>query len=191
MIAAMPVEIWDARDFTPEQARAIGELINQVWPKPTLTAEDRAAQQLAIGRQYDGPATHAPRALVVVEAGRVVANATMLPRTVGTERGDMIIGGLARVCTDPTVRGRGLGEAVVRAALGLVDAGAFQFALFQTKRRLQAFYERFGATEVTNQIVNSLGDDPEANPFWDEIVMRYPANRGWPAGTIDLRGPGY
>ncbi len=191
MIVAMPVEIWDARDFTPEQARAIGELINHVWPKATLTAEDRAEQQLDIGREYDGPAAQAPRALVIVEAGRVVANATMRPRTIGTERGEMIIGGLALVCTDPALRGHGLGEAVVRAAFDLVDAGDFQFALFQTKRRLQSFYEKCGATPVDNRIVNSLGDDPEANPFWDEVVLRYPANGNWPAGTIDLRGPGY
>jgi GNAT superfamily N-acetyltransferase len=191
VIATMPVEIWDARFFTPAQAQGIGELINQVWPKPNMTAEARAAQQLALGRQYTGPAAHAPRALVVVEAGRVVANATMLPRTIGTERGEMIIGGLARVCTDPAMRGHGLGESVVRAAFGLVDAGDFQFALFQTNRRVQSFYGKFGAVEVTNRIVNSLGDDPEANPFWDEVVMRYPGDGDWTAGTIDLRGPGY
>jgi GNAT superfamily N-acetyltransferase len=191
VIAAMPVEIWDARRFTPAQARAIGELINQVWPKPNLTADDRAAQQLAIGRDYSGPARQAPTAMVVVEDDRVVAHAAMLPRQVGTTAGDLWIGGLARVCTEAAYRGRGLGEHVVRAAFGLVDAGDFAFTLFQTSRRVQPFYNKLGAVPVENRIVNSLADDPTANAFWDEVVMRYPAGGEWPHGKIDLRGPGW
>jgi predicted N-acetyltransferase YhbS len=187
----MPVEIWDARSFTPAQAKAIGELIHQVWPKPTMTAEDRAAQQMALGREYYEPGASAPRAVVVVESDRVVAHAALLPRMIGTERGDMNVGGLARVCSDPSMRGHGLGELVVRAAFDLIDAGHFEFALFQTNRRVQPFYERFGAVPTFNAIVNSKADDPAANPFWDEVVMRYPGGGNWPTGTIDLRGPGY
>jgi hypothetical protein len=89
------------------------------------------------------------------------------------------------------MRGRGLGELVVRAAFALVDEGQFEFALFQTNRRTQPFYEKFGAAPVTNPVINSLAAEPTANPFWDEVVMRYPADGNWPAGTIDLRGPGY
>jgi GNAT superfamily N-acetyltransferase len=191
VIAAMPVEIWDARDFTPAQARAIGELINQVWPKPNMSAIDRAAQQLALGRGYSPTASQAPRAMVVLDHDRVVAHAAMLPRTIGTEQGDLHIAGLSRVCTDPSLRGHGLGELVVLAALDQVGEGRFDFALFQTNGRVRHFYEKLGAVVVDNPIINSLADDPTARPFWDEIVMRYPADKPWPTGTIDLRGPGY
>ena len=122
MIAAMPVEIWDVRDFTPAQAKQIGDLIAQVWPKPHLTAADRAEQQLALSREFRGQLGLAPRSLVVVEDDRVIAHAAMLPREIRTTQGEMVIGGLARVCTDAAMRGRGLGELVVRAAFGLVDA---------------------------------------------------------------------
>jgi GNAT superfamily N-acetyltransferase len=105
--------------------------------------------------------------------------------------GEISVGGLARVCTHPAMRGRGLGELVVRAAFGLVDAGDFAFSLFQTNRKVQAFYERLGAAPVENRIVNSLAAEPMINPFWDEVVMHYPRGKGWPAGAIDLRGPGY
>jgi hypothetical protein len=44
---------------------------------------------------------------------------------------------------------------------------------------------------VTNPIVDSLAADPSVNPFWDEVVMRYPAVKHWPEGEIDLRGPGF
>jgi GNAT superfamily N-acetyltransferase len=187
----MPVEIWEARDFTPEQARAIGELINEVWPKPNVTADDRAAQLLSLGRSYSRNAAQAPRSMVVLENDRVVAHASMLPRTIGTDRGDVRIGGLSRVCTDPRLRGHGLGELVVRAAFNLVDEGEFDFALFQTNEQVRHFYEKLGAVAVDNPIINSLADDPTARPFWDELVMRYPGAKSWPSGTIDLRGPGY
>jgi GNAT superfamily N-acetyltransferase len=191
MIAVMPVETWDARFFTPAQAKEIGELVHKVWPKPTMTAESRAAQQLAIGQQYQGPAEQAPRAVVVVEEGRVVAHAAVLPRWIGTTYGKIAVGGLSRVCTDPAFRGRGFGELVVRAALDLVDSGVFQFALFQLSERVRPFYQRFGCVRVDNRIVNSLGENPEANPFWDDLVMRYPVGGDWPSGTIDLLGPGW
>ncbi|HEX6961059.1 MAG TPA: GNAT family N-acetyltransferase [Lacipirellula sp.] len=187
----MPVEIWDARRYTPEQVRSIGALVNQVWPKPNMNAADRAAQLLALRDQYADATDSWPRSLVIVEEGRVVAHAALLPRTIGTALGELSIAGLARVCTSAAVRGRGLGEQVTRAALGLIDAGEFDYALFQTNRRVQGFYEKLGAVLVKNPIVNSLGADPNANPFWDEIVMRYPSDEDWPGGTIDLRGPGY
>lgn len=56
---------------------------------------------------------------------------------------------------------------------------------------MRPFYEKLGACLATNRIVNSLGDDPQASPFWDEIILRYPKDRQWPEGEIDLRGPGY
>jgi hypothetical protein len=44
---------------------------------------------------------------------------------------------------------------------------------------------------VDNRFVNSTAEDPHASPFWDRVIMRYPAKAGWPAGEIDLRGPGW
>jgi len=79
----------------------------------------------------------------------------------------------------------------VRAAFDLVDDGTFPFSLFQTSIEIQPFYEKLGAYRVPNKIVNSLGEDPQASPFWDRIAMVYPADGDWPSGEIDLRGPGY
>lgn len=191
MIAAMPVEIWDVREFTPAQARAIGELVAQVWPKPHLTAADRAEQQLALGREFRDKPGPAPQSLVVVEDNRVIAHAAMLPREIRTSQGDMTVGGLARVCTDGAMRGRGLGELIVRAAFGLVDAGEYPFALFQTNFKTCGFYEKLGCVRALNPFINSLAEEPKASPFWDELVMRYPGGEHWPSGAIDLRGPGF
>ena len=191
VIAAMPVEIWDSRYLTAEQAREIGKLVHQTWPKPNMTAEDRATRTIQLGREFIGASGPPPRSIVAVEEGRVGAHAWMFPRVIGTERGDILIGALAQVCTDAGMRGRGLGEAVVRAAFRLVDEGEFEFSLFQTTPSVRPFYVKLGCVPVGNRIINQRAEDPAANPFWHEVVMRYPAGEGWPAGTIDLRGPGY
>ncbi len=121
----------------------------------------------------------------------MIAHAAALPRTIGTSEGELTVLGLAHVATDPDERGRKLGQAVVRAAFELVDHGPYSHALFQTSNSVRPFYEKLGAGAVTNRIVNSLADDPAKNPFWDEVVMRYPAAKHWPTGEIDLRGPGW
>lgn len=191
MIAAMPVETWDPRCLTPDQAAGIGELIARVWPKANVDAADRTRQLIETASRWQGPAEHAPRCFVVMDENQVVAHAAIWPREIAAEGRRMMVAGLSRVGADPALRGRGLGELVVRAALAPVDDGEFPFALFQASRRVQPFYEKIGAVLVDNPIVNSLADDPTANPFWDEIVMRYPAEGDWPKGEIDLLGPGF
>ena len=185
------VETLDARTLTAADARAIAELIVKVWPKSGKSVEFREQQMLDLGRDYHGPDQQAPRSMVVRAAGRVIAHAALMPRTIGTTAGEMTIGGLARVCSDPDFRGQGLGELVVREIFTLVDKQIFPFLLFQTSMTVRPFYEKLGACLATNRIVNSLGDDPQASPFWDEIILRYPKARQWPEGEIDLRGPGY
>jgi ribosomal protein S18 acetylase RimI-like enzyme len=121
----------------------------------------------------------------------VLAKAQTFRRAIATAAGPMTVLALSAVCTAPEARGRGLGSAVVRAAFGRVGSGELPACLFQTSRRNRKFYEALGAGLVDNRIVNGLAPDPQASPFWDEIVMGYPAGTIWPAGAIDLRGPGY
>ncbi|HEY4233907.1 MAG TPA: GNAT family N-acetyltransferase [Lacipirellulaceae bacterium] len=185
------IETLDRRNIIDTDARAIAELLVRVWPRPEKTVETRTADLMNYWKDYRGPEAEFPRALVIRENGRVIAHAAALPRTIGTSAGDITIMALAQVCSDPDLRGRGLGDAVVRAAFDTVDHGPFTQSLFQTSYKVQPFYEKLGACLVTNRIVNSLGEDPAKNPFWDEIVMRYPAAKPWPTGDIDLRGPGY
>jgi predicted N-acetyltransferase YhbS len=190
-MAATMVETWDARTLTPARARAIGEFVFEVWPRPNVTVEDRVQQFLSVLEGSKGSEAQAPKSYVVLDGDRVLAHAQIYARTIRTADGELEIGALARVGTIPEQRGNGLGEAVARAALGAVDRGDFPFALFQTSNRVRPFYEKLGAVLIHNPLINSLADGPKGNPFWDEAVMRYPAHGAWPAGTIDLRGPGY
>jgi predicted N-acetyltransferase YhbS len=181
----------DARTYSAVDSRAIAELLCMVWPKPDKTVDIRQRQLLDLGRDYEGPEDQHPRSILIRENGRVIAHAGMMPRTIGTSAGQLTIAGLSRVCSDPAYRGQGLGELVVREVFALVDRGVFPFSLFQTSHKVRPFYEKVGAVPVTNRIVNSLADDPRVSPFWDEVTMRYPKDRDWPEGEIDLRGLGY
>lgn len=184
-------EILDTRRYAAADVRAIAELLVKVWPKPGKTVAYREEQLWATGMKYLGPDNQAPRSVVVRDGSRIVAHAALIPRTVATSRGKIVVAGLSRVCSDPELRGQGLGVQVVMPIFELVDRQVFEFSLFQTTPLVRSFYERLGACVVTNRFVNSLGASPDANPFWDEVVMRYPSDRDWPSGIVDLLGPAY
>ena len=121
-----------------------------------------------------------------------MAHSMTFGRKVATSTGEMTVMALAMVAADPVCRGKGYGAAVAKASFGRVDEGDFAFSLFQTSHKVCPFYERLGCELVENRIVNSLSEgDPEVNPFWDDVVMRYPAGGEWPEGDIDLLGKGY
>ena len=187
----MQIETLDARTLSDSDALGIAELLVAVWPKPGKSVAYRQEQMLAMAKDYAGPENQAPKCFVGRVEGRIVAHSTFVPRIIGTPDGELTIAGLARVCSHPDCRGQGLGERIVRPVFDLVDDGTFPFSLFQTSVEVRPFYERMGACIVENPIVNSLAQDLHDSPFWDRVVMRYDDKEGWPAGQIDLRGPGY
>lgn len=179
------------KDLDAGLALDIGALLARTWPKPEKDAGFRARQLMDLGTGYRGPEERRPCSFIVREGGRIVAHALAEPRVLGTSAGDLPVAALGKVCSDPELRGRGLGALVVRGVFGLVDAGLYPFSYFQTSHAVRPFYERLGAVLADNRVVDSTSTNPEADPFWDEVRMRYPAGEGWPTGAIDLRGPGY
>jgi predicted GNAT family N-acyltransferase len=117
--------------------------------------------------------------------GQVVAVARSFQRTVRVAGAERVVLGLAGVCTDAAQRGRGYGRLVVEAAFARLTA-ACPVCLFQTQ--VPGFYTGLGAREIVAEVVNSASDE---RAFWDPHVMIYPATASWPAGTIDLLGPGW
>lgn len=192
MPASLQIETLDLRTVCERDARAIAELLVTIWPKPGRTVDSFTADFRAQWKNYHGREEQYPRSLLIRENGHIIAHSSAYPRTIGTTKGDLTVLALARVCTASEARGRKLGDAIVRATLDLVDQGFFPFSLFQTTPRVRPFYERLGAVLTTdNTFINSLATDPEANPFWEEVQMRYPTSGDWPTGEIDLRGPGW
>ncbi len=193
---SLPVRPYRLSQIRDAEALAVGNLLASVWPRPDRGPVERAEQVMRVGRDYDGPASQEPISFIVWQEDEVVAHALTFGRTVQTSGGGLTVMGLAMVAADPACRGQGLGAGIVKAAFERVDSGVFPFALFQTSNEVQSFYERLGCQRVENRIVNSLSEgDPGENPFWDDLVMRYPSQQtggdAWPTGDIDLCGRGY
>ncbi|MEM7682570.1 MAG: GNAT family N-acetyltransferase [Planctomycetota bacterium] len=128
------------------------------------------------------------------EDQHIVACGYSFVRTIQTTQGPMDVLTLAGVGTHPDRRGKGYGARVVRCVFDRIDAGEAPFCLFQTGEA-RPFYEKLDARIVDNRFIDSTatarGEDPGVNPFVDDWVMVYPAKGPWPAGEIDLGGPGY
>lgn len=168
-----------------EKAFHIATLLFEVWPWDNADLLETAE---GIARKH-GADPRRECCLLWEGEERVVAHARTFPRLIKWEGGEREILALAGVCVDPTRRGAGYGARVVRESFARIKEGEFNLSLFQTG--VPEFYEKLGARRVENRFVNRQCKDPEANPWWDEFVMIYPAQADWPECTIDLNGAGY
>jgi predicted GNAT family N-acyltransferase len=187
---ANSVRILDLASASRDDLIATLRLVRAIWPKEGQTPEmgaDEFLAERAAGKFVPGQ----DRWYVIEEQGKVVSTARAFVRPITIAGKPLRVIALGAVCTDPACRNRGLGGQIVRAAFGPTTSADTPFSLFQTSHKNRAFYEHLGCAVVANRIINSLAADPQKNPFWDQIVMRYPASKPWPEGTIDLLGPGY
>ena len=166
-------------------------LSQRIWPRGD-SPEDEVRAEAEKARSFAGPADRAPMCYAIVENDEPIAITYTFARQIQTTSGRMTIMALAGVAVGEAHRGKGLGKQIVKAAFERVDKGVFPFTIFQTEPHNKSFYERLGCVSVDNKVVNSLSEtDKDASPFWDEIILRYPAAGDWPGGVIDLLGPGY
>lgn len=162
----------------------IVQLWVRVWPQKDRTVDEMEKNDFPVGSSHQA---HLAR-----DSGLLVAVARTFEREIEfvASRERRTVLALAGVCSDPEWRGRGLGATVVKDALSRVDEGEYPLSLYQTG--VPEFYEKLGAGIVENRFINSLNEtDPEANPWWDDYLMIYPASSAWDDGLVDLLGPGY
>ncbi len=183
------VERLDRTNLPPEDAERLARLLVHVWPE-RKDLETRRREHSAPVPAGPNPRQQ-PCVFVIRAEGEIVAEARAFPRTVRTPEGERVVLALAGVACHADYRGRGLGRRVVQAALSLVDDGDYDLALFQTSHEVCPFYEKLGARTVDNRFANSRADDPDARPWWDDVVMIYPAGGHWIEGTVDLLGPAW
>ncbi len=167
-----------------DEMRDCVRLWRSVWPKEGRDLEADVDEKLRYARE-DSPLHRAEQIHLLRNGHRVLAQARSFIRSIRTSRGVSDILALAGVCSDPALRGTGLGRTVVAAAFERLGPD-LPVSLFQTK--VPGFYEKLGSRRVANPIVNSTGD---GTTFWDPIVMIHPAETDWPEGEIDLLGPGW
>jgi ribosomal protein S18 acetylase RimI-like enzyme len=185
------VESWPLATLSGAQKSALADLLTQVWPDPLKDHAYRVRRLEQRGREPMGPDGQVPTAYVIRAGQKILASALTFARPILLAGEPKLALALCYVAVDPASRGQKFGEKVVQAAFAQVDAKSFNLALFQTSENVRPFYQRLGAEVVENSIIDSTSDEPGKNPFWDEVVMRYPATGDWPSGVIDLCGAGY
>ena len=189
--ATLPIQTLAAAGLSEADLRGVCELHQEAFDRPGRSLDQRLAEARARWIDPDIPDESGRLVHLIRDGERVVGVSMSLVRVIRTEQGPLTVLGLAGVATAGSHRGRGLGKRVIQAAWHPVDEGRYPVCLFQTGAA-RGLYERLGARVVDNRFVDSTdAADPEANPFRDEVAMIYPGTADWPAGTIDLQGPGY
>jgi len=192
-MAAPAIECLEYGSISPADARALAELQVATWPPQDPAAipqaiEDSTASLLHPVRHlppnasftlpYAGPAGQRPAHLLPPRGRPAAFTVARLPTSHSHTAWPPDRDGAGSGLYGHAARGRGLGAILMRETFKLVDSGEFSCSLFQTC--VPSFYERLGARVITNRIVNSLGADPEARPFWDPTIMVYPKTYDWP-----------
>ncbi len=103
--------------------------------------------------------------VVVVEDGRPIAHAGFLPIEVETDGTRLLGVGLGGVMVHPTLRGRGIGELLVRDTTARMGAMGRPFGLLFCRDVRLAFYERMGWRQVHGEVTVDQESGPIAMPL--------------------------
>lgn len=154
------------------------DLWERVWPG------DKHTRRARMNERFDPLDEHLFH--LAFDGDELVAIARTFHHTVQISDRETPIVALASVCSEPSRRGEGWGDAVVRSAFAHC-AGAERLGLFQTG--VPGFYERFGSRTISNRVFTS---QPGASAFTDDFVMIHPNGPEWDeAAEIDLRMAGW
>ena len=177
-------------ELSRELALPIATLSCRSFKSSGAPVEDRVKEMLSAAGSSD-PEKTSGRRFVIWDNDIAIAHARTFVRTVFVGEREISVLALASVCTDPDIRGRGLGVKITRKAFEQVGQPSWpDVSLFQTP--VPQFYEKLNSRIVTNRFVNRRNArDLEANPWRDPTVMIYPAKFAWPDGIVDLNGPDY
>ncbi len=165
--------------LTTAEAELLLRLISETWPP----AEGAPPYELPPFRAYweEIDAVH-----FLIGDHELLAHSLIFRRKVTTTKGEIVVGALASVCVPVHARGQGLGAKITQAAFDYLPELGAEVSQFQTG--VPKFYEKLGGRLISNPLVN--GTNPK-HPFWDPFAMIWPGTYDWPAGQIDLNGPGY
>lgn len=126
------------------------------------------------------------RWIVKNEAGEIVAHAAVHEKIVGTESGDVLIGGVAEVCVAPTHRGMGIVKELLQSIDQWLGARSIDFAMLFGDPRI---YASSGYVPMQNPLHADHLLAWHWNPFSSKPMIKTISQRPWPPGSIDLRGP--
>jgi GNAT superfamily N-acetyltransferase len=105
------------------------------------------------------------RHVVVIEAGRTIGHAGFLPIEVEAGGGMAPGVGLGGVMVHSTVRGRGIGELMVRETTARMGATGRPFAMLFCRDVRLPFYERMGWQQVHGEVIVDQENGPMVMPL--------------------------
>lgn len=119
-------------------------------------------------------------------AGKIIAHAAVHEKTIGTEAGDLRVGGVAEVCVGPAHRGLGHSKKLLLAIDQWLEGRGIEYAMLFGRPRV---YRSSGYVPIANQLRTSSLWSRSWNPFHGKPMVKARTPTAWPSGTIDLRGP--
>ena len=191
-IKSMLIKKFSESELTQELALRIAKVASRSF-ESSRTIEERVAEMMSEKDSSTLEYSTGRRYVIENDDGLVVAHARTFVREIKTESdsGTIPVLALESVCSDPDVRGQGLGAQVAKLAFELVGQNEWpKLSLFQTP--VPGFYEKLDCRIVENKFVDRTNaKTPDAWPWRDKIVMIYPGVASWPEGIIDINGPDY
>ncbi|HTA88282.1 MAG TPA: GNAT family N-acetyltransferase [Polyangiaceae bacterium] len=165
-------------DVSTALDRELIELISGCFDQPhnAFFRERRYAQEL-------------PRHRYILRSveGQLVAHLAVHEKVVGVGGADVAVGGMAEVCVRPEQRGRGhVHRLLEEAHHGLLERGVLFAVLFGDSK----IYGSSGYRPISATIarLDPATQRVEVAPHPSALV-RALADRPWPDGPVDLRGP--
>ncbi|MEI9898323.1 MAG: GNAT family N-acetyltransferase [Chthoniobacter sp.] len=121
-------------------------------------------------------------------AGEIVAHAALHEKIIGTEAGDLLIGGIAEVCVAPDHRGLGISKELLQSIDQWLRARGIAFAMLFGQPQV---YASSGYAPMRNELRAGSLLGPHWNPFSGTPMIKALSSTVWPGGIIDLRGPSF
>jgi len=125
------------------------------------------------------------RWLVKTPAGQIVAHAALHEKTIGTESGDLLIGGVAEVCVATKHRGLGIAKELLQSIDQWLSARDVPFAMLFGQPKI---YASSGYVPMQNELRTDNLLSGHWNPFCGTPMIKALSPIPWPRGIIDLRG---
>lgn len=171
-------------DLTPDQQADVQALQQLGFPgTPEFPTQRWWHTPLDAGEQWLGARLD----------GALIGSVRLLFRTIVTDGGELVVGGIANVCSHPDHRGEGAAKACMRAAEQVIATEA-DFGLLMTGGGVWKFYQSLGWQVVDNHMIHRQtdGKDAPGHNGSDDYNMICPGRltlADWPAGEININGP--
>lgn len=125
--------------------------------------------------------------ILIWEKNILAAHIEVTERTVTVSSKEIKVGCVGGVCSDPTMRGKGLASKAVLETHELIkNKLGLDYAILLTGEDEAPFYDKFGYSIINEPCVM---EQKSGKVIYEDVVMALPLNdSSWPKGAIDLCG---